>query len=131
MTTPLAVSRFRVQNFKAIRDSGLVRFTPLTAFIGNNGAGKSSLVEALEILKTIMGQGLNEAMTMGAVARLRFAPPLHGLCRSAAGVPFRTKRGSQENGQTKPGSGVWYDKFTPLGSRCKRTAGFDSWALDD
>lgn len=62
MTTPLAVSRFRVQNFKAIRDSGIVRFSPLTAFIGNNGVGKSSLVEGLETLKHIARDGLDEAM---------------------------------------------------------------------
>lgn len=28
---------FRLRNFKAIQDSGTVRFTPLTVFIGNKG----------------------------------------------------------------------------------------------
>lgn len=41
------ISSFSVTNFKAIRDSGTVRFTPFTAIIGNNGSGKSSLLEAL------------------------------------------------------------------------------------
>lgn len=45
---PLYLQTVRVKNFKAIRDSGSVRLTPLTVFIGNNGVGKSSLVEALE-----------------------------------------------------------------------------------
>ena len=31
----------RVQNFKAIHDSGTVKLTPLTVLIGNNGSGKS------------------------------------------------------------------------------------------
>ena len=41
------LSTFSVTNFKAIRKSGIVRFTPFTAVIGNNGSGKSSLIEAL------------------------------------------------------------------------------------
>jgi predicted ATPase len=41
------LSTFSVTNFKAIRNSGTIRFTPFTAIIGNNGSGKSSLIEAL------------------------------------------------------------------------------------
>jgi predicted ATPase len=41
------LSTFSVSNFKAIRNSGTIRFTPFTAIIGNNGTGKSSLIEAL------------------------------------------------------------------------------------
>lgn len=63
MTKPtLALRTFRLQNFKAVRDSGPVRFTPLTAFIGNNGSGKSSLIEGLETLQSIVRDGLDEAM---------------------------------------------------------------------
>lgn len=39
---------FQLKNFKAVRDSGMIEFTPLTAFIGNNGSGKSSLIEGLQ-----------------------------------------------------------------------------------
>jgi predicted ATPase len=49
----LAVSQFRLKNFKAIRDSGIVKFTPFTVFIGNNGVGKSSLIEGLEALQAV------------------------------------------------------------------------------
>ena len=35
----------RLKNFKAVRDSGEISFTPLTVFIGNNGSGKSSVIE--------------------------------------------------------------------------------------
>jgi AAA15 family ATPase/GTPase len=51
-----------LKNFKAVRDSGAIRFTPLTVFIGNNGSGKSSIVEGLETFQMIVGQGLDEAM---------------------------------------------------------------------
>ena len=52
----------RVRNFKAIVDSKAVKLGPLTVFIGNNGSGKSSLVEALETYQTIVRDGLDVAM---------------------------------------------------------------------
>lgn len=52
---PLYLQKVRVKNFKAIRDSGLLRLTPLTVFVGNNGVGKSSLVEALETVHIAAG----------------------------------------------------------------------------
>ncbi len=59
---PLALSSLQVKNFKAIRNSGRLKLTPLTAFIGQNGSGKSSLVEALETVQTIVRLGLDWAM---------------------------------------------------------------------
>ena len=53
---------FRVKNFKAIQNSGMVTFTPLTVFIGNNGSGKSSLIEAMETYRSIVVDGLDKAM---------------------------------------------------------------------
>lgn len=61
MTTPFLRS-FRLKHFKAVRESGLIRFSPLTVFIGNNGSGKSSITEALETLQAILDQGLDRAM---------------------------------------------------------------------
>ena len=58
----LPIKSFRVKNFKGIRDSGDVRFTPLTVFIGNNGSGKSSLIEALQTYQDIVVNGLDKAM---------------------------------------------------------------------
>jgi predicted ATPase len=52
----------RVKNFKAVHDSGAIRLTPLTVFVGNNGSGKSSILEALETLRAIAVDGLDEAM---------------------------------------------------------------------
>jgi predicted ATPase len=54
---------FRLQNFKAVRDSGTVKFGPLTVFIGNNGSGKSSLIEGLETFHDIVLHGLDAAMS--------------------------------------------------------------------
>ncbi len=57
----LPLETFRLQHFKAVRDSGMVTFTPLTVFIGNNGSGKSSLIEALEALQVMVVKGLDDA----------------------------------------------------------------------
>jgi predicted ATPase len=61
LNTP-SLRSFRLKNFKAIRDSGLLRFTPLTVFIGNNGSGKSSITEGLEMLHTIVTDDLDTAL---------------------------------------------------------------------
>lgn len=58
----LMLQSFRLKNFKAVRDSGTIRFTPLTVFIGNNGSGKSSIVEGLETFQAIVEEGLDKAM---------------------------------------------------------------------
>ncbi len=61
MTNPFLRS-FRLKHFKAVRDSGVIRFSPLTVFIGNNGSGKSSITEGLETLQSIVEHGLDAAM---------------------------------------------------------------------
>jgi predicted ATPase len=58
----MSLQSIRVRNFKAIIDSRVVRLGPLTAFIGNNGSGKSSLIEALETWQAIVRSGLDTAM---------------------------------------------------------------------
>lgn len=62
MSPKLPLQTLRVHNFKAIQDSGIVRFTPLTVLIGGNGSGKSSLIEALETYQAIVATDLNTAM---------------------------------------------------------------------
>ena len=52
---------FRTENFKAVRASGKVDFDWLTVFIGNNGVGKSSLIEALEAYRDIVTRGMDAA----------------------------------------------------------------------
>lgn len=50
-TPRLRLERLKIQGFKAVKDSGYVDLQPLTLFIGRNGSGKSSLVEALQWLQ--------------------------------------------------------------------------------
>lgn len=49
----LSLKSFRLRNFKAIQDSGVIHFEPLTVLIGNNGSGKSSLIEGLRAFREI------------------------------------------------------------------------------
>lgn len=59
--TELMLETFRLKNFKGVRDSGEVRFTPLTAFIGYNGVGKSNLIDGLQTFREIVVSGLDHA----------------------------------------------------------------------
>ncbi len=61
MNTPRLQS-FRLKNFKAVQDSRIIKFTPLTIFIGNNGSGKSSIIEGLEMLYTLITSNLDTAI---------------------------------------------------------------------
>jgi predicted ATPase len=58
----LRLKSFRLKNFKAVRDSGEILFTPLTVFIGNNGSGKSSVIEGLKTFYDLVGQDVEDAM---------------------------------------------------------------------
>jgi predicted ATPase len=58
----LPLESFRLKNFKAVQDSGDVAFTPLTVFIGNNGSGKSSLIEGLWAFRNVSQDDLVEVM---------------------------------------------------------------------
>ena len=60
----LLLERVSIQGFKAIEYSGGLDLTPLTVFIGNNGSGKSSVIEALETLHTLATRDLDAAMQM-------------------------------------------------------------------
>lgn len=62
MTSKLALKSFRLKNFKAVRDSKTIKFGALTVFIGNNGSGKSSIIEGLETYRSIVFDSLDEAM---------------------------------------------------------------------
>lgn len=59
----MRLEAFRVQNYKKIRDTGLVTVRDVTAFVGKNEAGKSSIFRALSKLNPSDGEkydGLKE-----------------------------------------------------------------------
>lgn len=64
MKRPDFLTSCRLANFKAIRRTGPLRLTPLTVFIGNNGAGKSSVIEALRTFQVIAEEGVDAGMQL-------------------------------------------------------------------
>jgi predicted ATPase len=61
MTERFSLNKIAIRYFKAVRQSGEIELTPLTVFIGNNGSGKSSLIEGLETYSDIIVKGLDDA----------------------------------------------------------------------
>ena len=45
------ITRLQIQNFKSWRDSGELQLAPLTGFFGTNSSGKTSILQALLMLK--------------------------------------------------------------------------------
>ncbi len=91
MTENLALKSFRLKNFKAVRDSDSVRFTPLTVLIGDNGSGKSSLIEGLQTYQRIVTNGLDEAMQMwGGFEQIRNAAVVHQDQITSEGRDYQT-----------------------------------------
>lgn len=58
----MKLTSIRVRHFKAVEDSGVLQLGPLTAFVGYNGTGKSSLLEACEFFQTYALHGLDAAV---------------------------------------------------------------------
>lgn len=58
----MQIKSLAVENFKALRTSGVVKLKPLSVIIGNNGSGKSSLLEAAETYVRILNEGADSAM---------------------------------------------------------------------
>ena len=58
----MQIKSINVENFKALRASGTVRLKPLSVIIGNNGSGKSSLMEAIETYVRVTTTGVDAAM---------------------------------------------------------------------
>ncbi|MCX6880594.1 MAG: AAA family ATPase [Verrucomicrobia bacterium] len=56
------IRSIQIKNFKAIADSGRIELTPLTVFVGHNGTGKSSVLEALEFFHRYIRWGVDEAL---------------------------------------------------------------------
>ena len=52
------IEKITIKNFKAIQ-SATIKLTDLSVFVGNNGSGKSSVIEALQTLQNVLLQGLS------------------------------------------------------------------------
>ena len=66
------IKQFNIANFKAFRDQPL-SLSPLTLLTGLNGSGKSSVLQALLVLRQSFDQGLlqvNRLALDGALLRL-------------------------------------------------------------
>jgi predicted ATPase len=93
------LSSVALRNFKAIRKTGALRLTPLTVFIGNNGSGKSSVIEGLETLRTFVIEDIDAAMQMwrgiehvrNKAARRQSLPTAGGEQRSSKPITFRLR----------------------------------------
>lgn len=56
------IKSIRIKHFKAVKDSGTIKLGPLTVFVGHNGTGKSSIIEALEFFKNYAARDLTSAL---------------------------------------------------------------------
>ena len=56
------IEKITLKNFKAIH-SASVKLTDFSVFVGNNGSGKSSLLEALQTLQNVLWYGISTAFT--------------------------------------------------------------------
>ena len=91
----MSLQSLRIRNFKAVVDSKTVKLGPLTAFIGNNGAGKSSLIEALETYQAIVRDMAIKAGIAGTARETQIGEQIaqsalaSGMGRNAPGRSWR------------------------------------------
>ena len=76
------IASIAFRNFKALRNTH-VALTPFNLVIGPNGSGKTSLIEAVQRLRTLAKLPLSEAAGVqksgGPEIEVRFAPPHEGI----------------------------------------------------
>jgi len=58
----MKLKSIRIRHFKAVEDSGPIKFGALTAFVGYNGTGKSSVIEACEFFRDYALGGVESAL---------------------------------------------------------------------
>jgi predicted ATPase len=60
------LTQLRIQNFKSWRDTGQMRFAPLTGFFGPNSSGKTSILQFLLMLKqTVESNQRTQVLELG------------------------------------------------------------------
>lgn len=90
----MRITSIAVENFKALRSSGTVRLRPLSVIIGNNGSGKSSLLEAVETYRRILFDGVDAAMEVWqGFEHIRHKAAVSRLTTAARANPSRQEGG--------------------------------------
>lgn len=64
----MGIQSIRIQNFKSIKDSGVVEFKPVNVLIGANGAGKSNFISFFKFLNKLYEQELQLYMAQNGRA---------------------------------------------------------------
>lgn len=84
------ITKIGIINFKAIQHTLNLPLQPFTAFIGNNGSGKSSVIEALRVLQISLTHNIEEAFAIwGGLDKVR---NYHALQETATISDFGFKR---------------------------------------
>ncbi len=85
------LTKIQIQNFKAIHRLASIPLQQFTALIGNNGSGKSTVIEALQFLQECIELGLDgAAQHIGGIAALRnYQAPLPEPVITARGFQKR------------------------------------------
>jgi predicted ATPase len=66
------IKKLSIVNFKAIKDCLNLPLQPFTAFIGNNGSGKSSVMEAMRTIHLCLTKNIEEAFSIwGGLDKVR------------------------------------------------------------
>ena len=55
----MRLSQLRIKNFRSLKDSGDIRIESLQAFVGENNAGKSNILSAIEVFLTSGAGGVS------------------------------------------------------------------------
>ena len=64
----MGIKSIHIQNFKSIKDSGVVKFSPINVLIGANGAGKSNFISFFKFLNKLYEQELQLYMAQNGRA---------------------------------------------------------------
>jgi hypothetical protein len=60
------ITNLRIENFKSWRDTGPLRFAPLTGFFGSNSSGKTSILQLLLLLRqTVESPDRRQVLNLG------------------------------------------------------------------
>jgi hypothetical protein len=100
--------QLRIQNFRSIKDSGDIRIEALQALVGENNAGKSNILSALDAFLISGAAGVAEDdCTTTANAGLRILPVV--LSRKTLITPeaFARPRGSLHRKESSSDSEDW------------------------